>query len=78
MVILLGSKADHAGNVLAQRTLQAARQKTLSNLPKVVSESQAAGEKLGAKLGLEAMQEVMSEHPELKQEMEDAQKSRSR
>lgn len=50
-------------------------QKTLSNLPKVVSESQAAGEKLGAKMGLEAMQEVMSEHPELKQELEDARKT---
>ena len=53
-------------------------QKTLSNLPKVVRESQAAGEKLGAKMGLEAMQDVMSEHPELKQEMEDAQKSQSK
>ena len=50
-------------------------QKALNNLPKIASESQAAGEKLGAKMGLEAMQEVMSEHPELKQELEDARKT---
>ena len=50
-------------------------QKALNNLPKIASESQAAGEKLGSKMGLEAMQEVMSDHPELKQELEDARKA---
>lgn len=53
-------------------------QKTLSTLPTIVSESQADGEKRGQKMGLETMQDVLAERPELKQALEDAQRPPSR
>ena len=47
-------------------------QKTLSVLPKVVSEMQGEGEKWGQELGRQCMKEVLSEHPELRKALEDA------
>jgi hypothetical protein len=47
-------------------------QKTLSVLPQVTAEMQAAGEKLGQRLGRETMMEVLSEHPDLAKAMQDA------
>lgn len=47
-------------------------QKTLSVLPQVTAEMQAQGEKLGQRLGREAMMEVLSEHPDLAKALEDA------
>lgn len=49
-------------------------QKTLNTLPKIVSELQGAGEKLGEQMGRETMVQVLAEHPEWKKEMEDARK----
>ncbi len=48
-------------------------QKTLSVLPKLSTEIQGEGMKLGEKLGRESMMEVFSEHPELQKALEEAQ-----
>lgn len=47
-------------------------QKTLSVLPKVVSEMQSEGAKWGQDLGRQCMSEVLSEHAELRKALEDA------
>ena len=49
-------------------------QKTLSVLPKMMGEMQTESMKWGQDLGAQSMLEVLSEHPELRQAMEDAQK----
>jgi uncharacterized protein len=41
-------------------------------LPKVTSESQAAGSKWGEELGRSSMMEVLAEHPDLRKALEDA------
>jgi uncharacterized protein len=46
--------------------------KTLTALPKMMSEAQAAGSKMGEELGRQAMIEVLAEHPELKKALEEA------
>jgi len=48
--------------------------KMLAVLPKVLEESQAAGNKWGEDLGRESMTEVLAEHPELQAALEDASK----
>jgi uncharacterized protein len=50
-------------------------QKTLSVLPKLMVELQGESMKWGEDLGRQSMIEVLSEHPELRKAMEDAQKS---
>lgn len=50
-------------------------QKLITVLPKVAAESQAAGERWGQEIGRECMIEVLSEHPELRQQMEAAKKN---
>lgn len=50
-------------------------QKLLSVLPKVISESRDAGEKWGEQLGRQCMIEVLAEHPEFKQAIQDSKKS---
>jgi hypothetical protein len=47
-------------------------QKTLSVLPKISAESLQNGQKWGETIGRQAMLEVLSEHPELEEEMEAA------
>jgi hypothetical protein len=49
--------------------------KTLEVMPKVMAESQAEGRKWGEGLGQEAMQEVLSEHPDLAKQLDEAQKA---
>jgi len=49
--------------------------KALNVLPKLSIEMQGEGMKLGEKLGRQSMLEVLTEHPELKKSMEDAQKA---
>jgi len=46
--------------------------KAISVLPQVLTESQAAGMKLGERWGQEAMTEVLEEHPDLKKALEAA------
>jgi uncharacterized protein len=41
-------------------------------LPKIMSESQAAGRKWGEQLGRDSMMEVLEEHPDLRKALEDA------
>jgi hypothetical protein len=50
-------------------------QKTVQVMPKLVAGSQERGRKWGEALGRQSMLEVLSEHPELKKELEDAGKS---
>lgn len=50
-------------------------QKLITSLPKIAGESQQAGEKWGQELGRECMMEVLAEHPELRQQMEEARKN---
>lgn len=50
-------------------------QKLITILPKVMSESREAGEKWGEQLGRQCMMEVMAEHPEFKQAIQDSKKS---
>ena len=47
-------------------------QKMLSALPKIVTESQAAGKTWGEQMGRECMIEVLSEHPEMQAAMQQA------
>ena len=49
-------------------------QKALSVLPKLSTEMQGEGMKMGEKLGRQSMMEVLAEHPEFQKAMEDAQK----
>ena len=49
--------------------------KAVAELPKVVAESQQAGKQWGEKVGQESMSEVLAEHPDLRQALEDAQKN---
>jgi uncharacterized protein len=51
--------------------------KTLSVMPKVLSELQESGRKWGENIGRDSMLEVLAEHPELKQALEDASKGPS-
>ena len=51
--------------------------KTLSVMPKLVSELQENGRKWGEGVGRDSMEEVLAEHPELKQALEDASKGAS-
>lgn len=46
--------------------------KTLSVLPQTVIEMQTASMQLGQKVGRESMEEVLTEHPDLKKALEDA------
>jgi hypothetical protein len=46
--------------------------KTISVLPQVLMETQAAGMNLGEQVGRQAMKEVLDEHPDLKKSLEDA------
>lgn len=50
-------------------------QKLITVLPKVAAESQQAGEKWGQELGRQCMMEVLAEHPEIRQQIEAAQKN---
>ena len=50
-------------------------QKMLDTAPKLVAETQAAGQNWGAQLGRECMQEVLAEHPELANALENATKT---
>ncbi len=50
-------------------------QKMLDVTPKLLAELQAAGQKWGAGLGRECMQEVLAEHPELANALESAGKT---
>ena len=47
-------------------------QKALSVVPQILSESQLAGKQFGEKVGRESMIEVLQEHPELRQAIEEA------
>ena len=47
-------------------------QKMLATMPKLMAELQAAGEKRGQELGRESMQEVLAEHPEMQQALQNA------
>ena len=51
--------------------------KAVAELPKVVAESQQVGKEWGMTLGQESLNEVLTEHPELKKALEDAQKHNS-
>lgn len=51
-------------------------QKAKSVLPKVMSELQEAGKQSGEKIGRESILEVLDEHPDLKQALEEAAKAR--
>lgn len=51
--------------------------KTTEVMPQVMVESQEAGGRWGQELGSKCMQEVLTEHPELKKQMEDAKQSSS-
>ena len=46
--------------------------KAISFLPQVLSETQAAGSKLGEQIGRQSMLEVLDEHPDLRKSLEDA------
>jgi hypothetical protein len=46
--------------------------KTISVLPQVLIETQAAGRKYGEEAGRQAMMEVLEEHPDLKKSLEEA------
>jgi len=46
--------------------------KASAELPKIASEVGQAGQELGGKLGKEAMQEVLAEHPDLQKALEQA------
>lgn len=46
--------------------------KTLTVLPKLAGEANAAGSKLGEEIGRQSMIEVLNEHPELKKAIEEA------
>jgi len=50
-------------------------QKLITVLPKIAAESQQAGEKWGQDLGRQCMMEVLAEHPEIRQQIEAAQKN---
>ena len=50
-------------------------QKTLDVTPKLVAELQAAGQSWGQQLGRQCMQEVLAEHPELADALENATKT---
>jgi hypothetical protein len=50
-------------------------QKALSVLPKLSVEMQGEGMKMGEKMGRQSMMEVLSEHPEFQQALEEAQKA---
>jgi uncharacterized protein len=50
-------------------------QKTLNTMPRLMSECMQAGQKWGEQLGRESMMEVLTEHPELKQALEQSQKT---
>jgi uncharacterized protein len=50
-------------------------QKTASVLPKLTTESSEIGRKWGEKLGQQAMQEILAEHPEFLQAMQEASKA---
>jgi len=52
-------------------------QKTLTVLPKLLTECQEAGRKWGSDVGRQSMLEVLAEHPELEKAMENAQKART-
>jgi uncharacterized protein len=47
-------------------------QKTIEVMPKLVAESEEAGRKWGEKLGRQSMLDVLADHPEFNQAMEDA------
>lgn len=51
--------------------------KMLAALPKIMSESQAAGAQWGQQLGRQCMMEVLAEHPDLEQALEKAKKNTS-
>ena len=51
--------------------------KAVAELPKVVSESQEAGKIWGQQLGAQTMNEVLAEHADLKQALDNAEKARS-
>ena len=46
--------------------------KALSVLPKIVAEAQEKGQAMGRELGKQSMEEVLTEHPELKKALEEA------
>jgi hypothetical protein len=50
-------------------------QKAISLMPKISTELQSQGTKLGETIGRDAMLKVLSDHPELKSALEDAEKS---
>ena len=50
-------------------------QKTLTVLPKIVVEMQQNGQKLGQQIGQESMMEVLSEHPDLAKQLDEAGKA---
>jgi hypothetical protein len=49
--------------------------KTISVMPKIMSEMQASGQKLGERAGRQAMLEILAEHPDLAEAMSSAQKA---
>ena len=49
--------------------------KAVAELPKVVTESQQVGREWGETVGRDSMMEVLSEHPDLKKALEDAQRN---
>jgi hypothetical protein len=49
--------------------------KTLAVMPKVMAESQDEGRKWGETVGRQAMQDVLSEHPDLAKQLDEAQKA---
>ena len=51
--------------------------KAVSELPKVVAESQQVGRQWGETAGQESMNEVLEEHPDLKKALEEAEKDSS-
>jgi hypothetical protein len=53
-------------------------QKTISVLPKLAAEIQTIGMKRGQEIGQQAMQEVLTEHPDLKQALQDASRNPKR
>jgi hypothetical protein len=50
-------------------------QKLITVMPKILAESQVAGEKWGEQLGRQSMLDVLAEHPELEKAMEEAKKA---
>jgi hypothetical protein len=50
--------------------------KTLTVLPQLMVDLQAAGQKWGERIGRESMREVLSEHPELEQALKEAKKTK--